>query len=828
VVFSDQNFYTYAAGEWMSDDFDPSGKGEESFFFLPLTDSTYRPTFVNENVWSVGDSGEPGLKNAPSGFVTSTYSIMPKLIVPSALLVDNGCAGIVNMYAKTPDGDNLFNWTYESSTPELATDFQWAGRQGARYVTIQDKQDTVIGREVVISLVDPPDPKPDTGEWNSTYGVIENQLVVTGAFSLLLNITPLMPAKKSPTDVANDAWGVRIELLKSNDPQVIMQLQSSGSMNVNVVGEGESGGGLDYPGNVTVVQLAESKGKEGPPQLAQFTTIPYLLLVYPVWNGIIVSSGVQDVKNVVHTASTYCPKLKGKSILDEDYSEAFNPKEPEDIEVGVGTGASNVQVDFGDKIKITAKGCLVEAAYQPTFFSDGCLFETWFLSDSDEEDVVEYTYSVYPIWTKNGTDAEFNPNPPIVKSMDKEGSIEGTEYRVIQWNFDMSLYGRWAGEIFGYYLLTLEENFYPLDNDNGSFALEWSGGSPGDPSSTGLWKDYIQSVTCSLDFDGSNGSVSVDKYGLAGQEAVATQCIGALELTVDDTDMPGTYPGKIFSGLAFGINEQDSADGSEWTVPLNGLEQKLEEIILINVPFFDGYSAYDVLTFLCNYGGIDADFTNAPNATEHDLKASVDPSTPMMDFKTGTSVLAAINEIMDDLMYEFVIRDGKIYFYELDPDDGLPISSVYLSQPDWEPYYPTTKIQNVDRSYEFEDLRNELVVLAMQRSSGGSGTDLSNVPILPRIVRDTQTTTPTIPWSRPVLHPVRGYLTDAAMDDALSKLKGDSKVYEVIGRTTIPGNAEIKPYHRWGDFVIRSVSHNVDLQSKTWTTDLEFASGRTY
>ena len=66
-----------------------------------------------------------------------------------------------------------------------------------------------------------------------------------------------------------------------------------------------------------------------------------------------------------------------------------------------------------------------------------------------------------------------------------------------------------------------------------------------------------------------------------------------------------------------------------------------------------------------------------------------------------------------------------------------------------------------------------------------------------------------------------GYITEAELSDFADRRQAQSSHYITLGRTTVPGNASIKPYDRWGSMIIYSVTHNVDLVAKTWTTDLE-------
>jgi hypothetical protein len=73
-------------------------------------------------------------------------------------------------------------------------------------------------------------------------------------------------------------------------------------------------------------------------------------------------------------------------------------------------------------------------------------------------------------------------------------------------------------------------------------------------------------------------------------------------------------------------------------------------------------------------------------------------------------------------------------------------------------------------------------------------------------------------------HGVRGFVDEAKLATIADRLASVTKKFTTIGRTTVAGNASIKPYDTLGSFIITGVTHNVDFEAKSWTTDLEFAS----
>jgi hypothetical protein len=222
--------------------------------------------------------------------------------------------------------------------------------------------------------------------------------------------------------------------------------------------------------------------------------------------------------------------------------------------------------------------------------------------------------------------------------------------------------------------------------------------------------------------------------------------------------------------------------------------------------------------FLCKYAGLIPDFTHADPSKQ--LGVSDDVNVVRFDWKAGTTVKAALEDVMADLLLSCVVRDGYVYFYDLDEVTGLPINA---GGQDWESSYPSTKIVMYDASPDFEDLRNEIAILGLEQIPDGKNTQIENLPTFPRLaVQSGITTVPDVPWAKTLVRPIPGYKDLTYFDGLATKLAGMYSVYELIGKTTIPGNANIKPYDTWGDLIIFGVSHNLDFRAKTWTTDLEF------
>jgi hypothetical protein len=821
IVYEAQRFFVYAEGEYDSSftTFDPTDKGQRFYMVVPMDDTlgALRPSFVSEAAWGNElEAWEGGLRAAPSAWVTAVHSVMPKIIVSSLVLVDNGILSDSEVFAAfyLAEGggiEDLFNWSMEdvNGDPVGATEFYKYGSIGAyagsQYCTFKAKNDVDFQNILTLKLQEPVPAPPELDDVEAL------PYVVSGVFQFLLNVVPHRPAAADPAKVHTQDWSLKITF-----GEVEMVMSDAGSMKVRIGGEGEG----DEDGNWSTVNLSDGKAKDGAVQQQHIDDkSPYLITVYPVWNGIVIASGVQEGRaspskaNPVFASSYYVPKLKKASVLEEPWSDGFDPAAPDEVEVGVESGGDDsVIVDFGEEMNITAENCRFDIAYIPCYFSREAWFTEFFVTSDDIGGIQSFTYDIYPIWTKNGTDSDLTP-APAVKESDTVGPISDTHYSYIEWGLSQEKFNRFGAEIFGSILRIIETREFPVKNGNGAFTLSWSGGTPGDPFPGG-WQDYIQSASVSVSVDGSSGSITVDKYGPAGQAAVANQSIGAI--TIFASGAEGTVDGTIFRGLAMGVSESKSSDGASWTIPLIGLEKKLEDIALINVPFFDGEPLGVALAFLSDYAGISRN-TGAAN-TGITLSASQDINVARFDWKSGTNIKTAIDEVMEDTLHWYVVRDGVIYYYALGAN-GLPLSLGG----DWSGSYPDAKLVMEDLSPDFEDLRNEILVLGLEAIPSGQGSIIDQLPNFLRAAKRTTVTTPDVPWAKSIVRPMPGFITQATLETQADRLQAITSTYEIVVPTTIPGNANIKPYDRWGSFVIYSITHNLDFNSKTWTTDLEFS-----
>ena len=876
--------------------------------------------FITDSAWALGGTTDtPGLTNSPSGFITPANTLMPKLVIPSFGLVDNGIeAGTDN--GSFGERRGVFNWSvlavtqddtgtlmpYDTTGANSYLNLKYLesnGDVGSKWVYMGWKDDSQKISKIKLSCAVNAERVAALQQFASD----PTTLVGNGAGLILLNITPNNAGKKQTGGAdGGENWSVEIEYPNSTD-SVKINFNDTGSTIISI---------KNPAGNIeqTKMTLTQAKGKEQPPQYQKMISSgtkgssPYCIVVYPIWNGVAVSDGIQDGSDA-QTNSSFAMKDKDAHVLDQAYTTPFLPENnlgnsealwgtdgagtplhggSQDFAVGGQSPAdlnfkaatpSNVIPNFGTGLNLTLNGCKASIAYLPLFFLKYVNFDYYFTSNVDLDSsgnpdpfpgaspnagypkLDAFYQWAFPIWTDNTSNFKMKHYNMDGNYQSPPAATVDAEYR--RMNFSgfndnsatapQDFYGSYGGEFFGFWFEADENQLINIVNGDGAYPLGsfWSGGVAGDPNPLGSWIDYIENLNVSVGLDGASGSISIDKYGVAGQTAEPDQNIGSLILSalgsysLDFTQAwDGSHPASsfnkdsgtdnmIFTGFGMGAGQTDSSDGSTFTIPLLGREKKIEDIMLINAPFFDGYKLRDVITFLCQYGGLeftDAQFHGDPTILDQPILSSENINVPVIDYRPGTSVMAAFQDLAEKQALRFYIkRDGLIHFYALGAD-GLPTDLGY----DWGNFYGpnsyTFRFNSRDNTPDFEDIRNEIVAIAQTQttSSGSNVNDISLSPITRNV--NNRPTSPDFPWSKMLVQGVPGFLDVPTLDQVASYYAARSKRYILTGNISVVGNPYIEPFDTWTigskQYVVDAVSHSMDFGSKTWTTSVQlFGSG---
>lgn len=143
------------------------------------------------------------------------------------------------------------------------------------------------------------------------------------------------------------------------------------------------------------------------------------------------------------------------------------------------------------------------------------------------------------------------------------------------------------------------------------------------------WMKFITSISISHNLSGSSGSISLDKQMMMDLGVRPEQAIGALTLvakngfynedgtTINDVrynygsndPYPNIEWGQIFRGYAMEIQDNLGEGSSSLSIRLEGIQKKLSDMVLVNCPFWDGDDVFGgadaVMSYMKSYSGCD-------------------------------------------------------------------------------------------------------------------------------------------------------------------------------------------------------------------------------
>lgn len=425
-------------------------------------------------------------------------------------------------------------------------------------------------------------------------------------------------------------------------------------------------------------------------------------------------------------------------------------------------------------------------------------------------------------------------------------------------------------EIFGVLLTHIREiKNSPIKNGNGYFTVEPQDSIEGFSANKlfdhklecdcpNSWIHYATSINVTHNQDGSDGNIVLDKYALMGQDIFPKQHFGGIRLKLEGGNENFITPNAntiysninyvsesvrlatriqnaqyIFSGIATETKHTDSFNSDTIDISLKGLQHKLEDIKLINAPFFDGDDLKLVMRWFSKYAGIEInmDYANQ-DPDQRRLPTSSNFSKPFFMFPGGTPAIEAIRQACESANHRFILQpDGVGYVYELDKNFSLPL----VCKPN---YYnanllteiPTESILSIDVQPFFGNLYNVVISAALLGSNSSieapdSGENVVEIKLNQRISH--MQTEPDIPWSRVIAHSWKGYMSEEKLSDRHRIDRSMSKRYMVNGSISIPGNAnawiydQIKIFGQY--FYITDISHSIDLASKTFKTNFNIS-----
>ena len=371
---------------------------------------------------------------------------------------------------------------------------------------------------------------------------------------------------------------------------------------------------------------------------------------------------------------------------------------------------------------------------------------------------------------------------------------------------------------------------------------------------TAGWEKFITNISVQHGLDGTTGTLTLDKYLMMELNSYPHQIIGALTLVAqngfynqDGTTMNGgTHAiapyekyelpwGQFFKGYAMEIQDQVSDSSSTLNVRLVGIQKKLSDMKLVNCPFWDGDAVFTsgvegVLNYFISYTGCNLKYVpefskQGVSVNDIILPRSWDWKAPAVNFVLGTPCLDALREIAKKINHQFIIQpDGCGYFYHMD-EYGCP-EWVYNG-----PIVATfseSDIISMDISPYLENRYNTFLtmgVLAKRDSADGSLFPAGEEPGMK--FSQVNITSNNYPWSRIYTFAEPGIVTIKELEEfhKINVQFGTSEIFQ--GTVTIPGCHAFCIFDRIQigtvDFYLTGVNHNLNMQTKEWTTSISVA-----
>lgn len=742
----------------------------------------------------------------PCGYMTPQNSVIPKILVPSQNIIDNGVSG-------TYYEGNL-NWTFSGTNHGITT-------SDSQSSVVIKKGYGVYETQIVLSPnnihFDTPPEDVDIGN-----------MIGGGAFQIVVGFydTDIISYKTRSEGYTTPEEEAALNSPDNKaQPKIVMRM---GDLEISIDIDGRCVGSfLSGEKNSETINLISGTGEECLPQARTASSDKgktFTLSVYPVWNGVVIQSGVQSSQNIVHASAARIPVVRKASIFD--FAEMklladtgvelpFNPLEPDQVLINSYKNGVHVTPDLGDsstQLIFTAYNCACSVAFAPLYFAKEMRMDHILEGNKDVQNY-QYQYQLYPIWAKNGTSYKTD-SVKTFSALDKEGPSEFSSYMsaTISLKTEEPKFQRVCAEIFGD-IVEMQETIIAEENIEPS------------PYSNGIsnWTDYITSVSISNSLDsGESGSITFDKYGATGgdQTTEIQQMVGKINVSVsgsyntNGSAESDSSESMLFAGYTWEASDNRTVSGAESTIGLVGVQKRLEDIQLVNPPIFDGYKFIDVATYLCEYAGVAYDLTNADQNTR--LTISTDPiESVIFNWVTGTDVKQALDQICSNRGHDYFVRDGVLVFFERDSDGSPKYEGTNWTE------FTETNIQSVDMNPDFSNLRNQVMLIGMRQGiESGQFNFPDKWPTFPITTMVKTETTPVIPWAKRMCHTLAGYPTQIQIDTAAENVAKSSKKYEITGNTTIAGT-NIKLLDRFmTDYLVLSVTHNIDLVSKSWTTTL--------
>jgi hypothetical protein len=669
----------------------------------------------------------------------------------------------------------------------------------------------------------------DPGKWETRVKIKNGKSL--NAFSLILGIAPGGGDSKSQAA----RWAIGITF---GDVTFILR-------------EGKTEAEITIKGSEPPTTMRMIKPSSVSHVTEGFGQRPYVLTFIPVWNGILISDGIPgssdwadsvkfiraskslDINQAINETiyvppktpeETYQSNLPPKAVVNRNKK---NYKQP-GVRVTDLDKQKNTPFKMGSRLNIMYYHCGGALKFVPLYFPQFSRYHLLCQGAADFEDLKQP--KSWQDW--RGTHfgpPPLDPNVFLVKTHSKAvtmpvfsyGSTQPVDFRthfttiVFDKNAPYGCFSMefkacnpdvrcpiqvWAGLIMDQ--ISAKPDMGDISNKTGVLSVD------------AISEPRIRSVSISRSLDGSNGEIVWDRFNPITQQLDARpfQEVGAIQINA--WGGANTVPGTIFTGIAYGNAEEDQPGENVIRIPLKGLESKFSSeggLGLLSAPAFDAYDHRDAMTFMAIYGGFALD---TKNTKPFRLLAADNIQAPAVWFPQGTPLLDAMNKICELASTLFYFdRFGTCVYMGSDRSTGV----------NWD--YSDLTLESFSDEPDHTWVRNHFVIFGMVNLPNAGDP----IKIDPRDVEKmmhkcviTLNTYPKFDWSKMAVYTIDVIVKDVSeiIRMATQISLGQSRPRST-SRCKVPGNADLE----LGDtinkkWIIASLSHQIDLQRKTWSTDV--------
>ena len=629
------------------------------------------PTFLKDKDYISGDETS-GVANRPCGFLTSRGTVMPMIIIPTNLFTNNGlvCPDMLkengynpNYMVSMKENGNCFNWqvmfTNEQDEKELGKihfygkkvptqeGFSFIDTSGSlsenekekikkRYYYMQDKggnfnlpsNKTINGKIYTDVNGIPLDVEEESLIFGSTNG---------GTYSGAFAFSYLFNGAKTSEDKENQP---RIKLNVGN---VEVSLPQSGSIEVNIEQNKTTG-------SLSEVKACQKMGQKLEKPFEKAETI----IFYPIWNGLALSSGIEDTSmkkdssgtiNVTSDKGFIANKIKDVSMSDfcDPLIKSYNTKNPTSIKILEKTkdGKQSVVINWEPTLQLWTINSFPSFAFTPVFFQKNLKFSIYIKDNSGKNILTDNgidtskttrTHYLYPIYYENNTGytipKKVRGEKIIMDNDNQNDKEEKNIYYKFDFNFSATKFQRRGIEIFGFYHQVQQKGKKrDVQNNNGRIQLKSSENGFVSKfnenynsyekilnTNTNIgWIKYATEISVNRSNTQSGGTINLDKYAMIGQFERPPQPIGEIRLKAvgGNEKLYATIKDNVyFTGIGIGLSYTDSSQSDSMTLNLSGIEKKLQDIKLAGSPYFDGDPIKTVMDYLSEYANFPYEFNS--------------------------------------------------------------------------------------------------------------------------------------------------------------------------------------------------------------------------